>query len=113
MAWLQPSFSWLHLVKNTGAGFGLFPGQTLWLAILSLAIALAVLVNYRKLPQETVPQMLWGLFLGGVLGNFIDRAFRGFVLDFIDLGFWPAFNVADAALSVSVVGLLVYYWKKK
>lgn len=110
---LQPTLSWLHVVKNTGAGFGILQGYTLWLGILSLAIALAVVFNYHKLPSERIPQLLWGLFLGGVLGNFIDRALRGFVIDFIDLRFWPAFNVADSALTISVIGLIWWYWKKQ
>ncbi|MEK6846425.1 MAG: signal peptidase II [Nanoarchaeota archaeon] len=56
--------------------------------------------------------MLWALFLGGALGNLMDRWLRGFVIDFIDLKFWPVFNVADAAITVSVIGLVIYYWKR-
>ncbi len=116
VAFLQPpvtfSFLSLHLVQNTGAGFGLFKDHTTWLAIISLIVALAVIYYYPKLPKEKSPQFLWGLFLGGVVGNLVDRILRGYVIDFIDVGFWPAFNVADAAITVAVIGLIVWEWKR-
>ena len=59
-----------------------------------------------------MPQLLWGVFLGGVIGNLVDRLMRGVVIDFIDLGFWPAFNIADAAITVSTIGLIIYYWDR-
>ena len=54
-----------------------------------------------------------GLFLGGVVGNMFDRLIRGRVVDFIDFTYWPAFNVADAALTVSAIGLVIYFWNEK
>jgi signal peptidase II len=42
----------------------------------------------------------------------LDRFFRGFVVDFIDFSVWPAFNLADAAISLSAIGLIIYFWKK-
>lgn len=110
--YFQPSSFFFHLVQNTGAGFGILKGQTLWLALISLIVALAVIFNYKKIPPQPVTQLLWGLFLGGVIGNLIDRLFRGYVIDFIDLQVWPAFNVADAAITVSVVGLVWWQWKE-
>lgn len=114
---IQPQFTsaflTIHLVQNTGAGFGLLPGQTILLAIISLIVAIAVLWYYPKIPSQKWPQLLWGLFLGGVVGNLLDRLFRGSVIDFIDVQFWPAFNVADAAMTVAVVGLVIYYWKEE
>jgi len=69
--------------RNTGAGFGILPGWNYLLALVSLIVAVVVIVYYKKIPQEKVPQILFALFLGGVVGNFIDRLFRGFVIDFI------------------------------
>ncbi len=112
ISWKQPSAPFISYVQNTGAGFGILQGRTAWLALVSLVVAIAVMFYYPKLPKDKAPQILWGLFLGGVLGNLTDRVFRGFVIDFIDLGFWPAFNVADAALTISVIGLVWWYWKK-
>lgn len=109
---LECFFLTLHYVQNTGAGFGILQNHTSILTVISLIVALAVVVLYKKIPRQKIPQLLFALFLGGVLGNFIDRLLRGYVIDFIDLSFWPAFNVADAAISVSVVGLVLYFWKE-
>ncbi len=103
----------IHLVKNTGAGFGILQGQTFLLAFISILAMILILMNYKKIEQEKAPQVLWALFLGGVIGNLGDRLFRKFVIDFIDLSFWPAFNIADAALTISAVGLVLYYWKNR
>lgn len=108
----QPDSGLINFVRNTGAGFGILEGQVFWLGLLSLVVAIIVVANYDKIPEEKIPLTGWGLFLGGVVGNLIDRLFRGYVIDFIDFGFWPAFNLADACISVSVIGLIWYYWKK-
>lgn len=100
------------VTQNTGAGFGILQQQTVLLTIISGIVALGIILFYKKIPQEKWPQILWALFLGGVWGNFIDRVFRGYVIDFIDVGFWPVFNIADAAITMSVAGLIVYYWRK-
>lgn len=102
----------IHLINNTGAGFGILQNQSFFLGIISLAAVLLVLFNYPKIKKEYFPQFFWALFLGGALGNLIDRWLRGFVIDFIDFKFWPAFNAADAAITVSVIGLIIWYWKK-
>lgn len=102
----------IHFVHNTGAGFGILKGQMTILAIISTIVLMGVIYYYKKIPQEKWAQVLFGLFLGGVAGNLIDRILRQYVVDFIDLGFWPVFNLADAAISVSVIGLVLYFWKK-
>jgi len=102
----------IQFIQNTGAGFGILKGQTFFLAIVSLIVALGVIIYYKKIPKEKYVQILFAVFLGGVVGNLIDRLFRKFVIDFINFGWWPAFNIADACISVSVVGLVMYYWKK-
>ena len=106
------SFLSIHFVQNTGAGFGILKGQMALLAIISAIAVMGVIYYYKKIPQQSVAQILWGLFLGGVAGNLIDRILRQYVVDFIDVGFWPVFNIADAAISVSVLGLVLYYWRK-
>ena len=102
----------VNLIHNTGAGFGILQGQTIWLGLISLIVAFIVIYYYKKIPKEKVPQFLFALFLGGVIGNLIDRLFRRVVIDFIDFSFWPAFNIADACITVSVIGLVVYFWKR-
>ena len=105
-------FLLIHFVDNTGAGFGILKGQMAILAIISAVVAMGVIYFYHKIPKEKITQALFGLFLGGVAGNLIDRILRQYVVDFIDVGFWPVFNVADMAISVSVIGLVLYFWKK-
>ena len=102
----------IQFIQNTGAGFGILKGQTFWLGIISLIVALGIIFSYNRIPKEKWIQVLFATFLGGVIGNLIDRFFRKFVIDFINFGFWPAFNIADACISVSVVGLVIYFWKK-
>ena len=102
----------IHIVKNTGAGFGILQGKTHLLAIISLIVAIYIIIKYKDIPKEKKPQILFALLLGGIIGNLIDRLFRGYVIDFIDFGFWPSFNIADAAISISVISLIWYYWKE-
>jgi signal peptidase II len=102
----------IHLVKNTGAGFGILKNQTLWLGLFSLLIVVGIIYFYKKIPSEKTPQILTATFLGGAIGNLIDRLFRGHVIDFIDFDFWPAFNIADSCLTIAAIGLVIYFWKK-
>jgi signal peptidase II len=95
---------------NTGAAFGLFRGHSQLVfvaAALIIGLTLAWFIIFRKRDS------LWtfiglGLILGGALGNnLIDRVARGKVVDFIDLGWWPVFNVADIAIVSGVIIVLV------
>ena len=106
-----PEVGFLRLthVHNTGAAFGLFHGQTFSLTIVSL-VGVAALLFYAVLLYRHFPLLhswlAWvglGLILGGTVGNLIDRLRLGYVTDFIDFGFWPAFNLADSAIVVGVI----------
>ncbi|PIN73630.1 signal peptidase II [Candidatus Woesearchaeota archaeon CG10_big_fil_rev_8_21_14_0_10_45_16] len=102
----------IHLITNTGAGFGILQDQVVWLGIISLIAAAVIIYHYPKISKEKLPQVLFALLLGGIIGNLVDRLGRRFVVDFIDFSFWPAFNIADAAITISALGLIWYYWKK-
>jgi signal peptidase II len=94
-------------VRNQGIAFGLFDGGGALLTVVTLG-ALTLLLVYFAL-HATRP-LLWlptGLLLGGALGNLLDRAREGAVTDFIDLPLWPAFNVADMAITAGVLTLLL------
>lgn len=103
------------LVRNYGIGFGLLGTPALrWLWILiTTAIIIGILFYYKDIPKKYFPCICWALVLGGALGNLIDRVLLGFVVDFIDFGFWPAFNVADSAITVGVILLIIYSWQSK
>ena len=109
----ESGFPQLTHVSNTGAAFGLFQGQSFPLIIAS-AIGVTLLLIYalylyRRFPLSN-SWLAWiglGFVLGGTVGNFIDRLRFGCVTDFINFGFWPAFNVADSAI---VVGVIIFAW---
>jgi signal peptidase II len=103
------AFFRLSHVHNTGGVFGLFQGQSLPLTIVAF-IGVAVLLVYalfiyRRFPfsDGMLAKSALGLVLGGTIGNLIDRLSLGYVVDFIDFGFWPAFNVADSAVVIGVI----------
>ena len=110
------SFFSLVYVKNTGAGFGILGGMNILLIVISVIVLVSIGYYYKKIPKENWTLIAFGLIVGGIIGNLIDRLFRGFVIDFLDFFIsgwhWPAFNVADTALVVGVVMLIIYYWKK-
>ncbi len=92
--------------RNRGIAFGLFSGAGPWLALI-VAIAMLVLVVAFAAHADT--PLAWlpgGLLFGGALGNLVDRIREGAVTDFIDLPSWPAFNLADSAITVGVLALL-------
>jgi signal peptidase II len=107
----EVGFPRLTYVRNTGAAFGLFHGQTLPLTIISFVGVVVLLIYafllYRRFPllDNWVAWVGISLVFGGTVGNLIDRLFLGYVTDFIDFGFWPAFNLADSAI---VVGVIVF-----
>ncbi|TET25337.1 MAG: signal peptidase II [Dehalococcoidia bacterium] len=96
-------------VHNTGAAFGLFSGQNFLLIIVALIGIALLLVGavfiYRRphFLNNRLAYLSLGLILGGTVGNLIDRLRLGYVTDFIDFGFWPAFNIADSAIVVGVI----------
>ena len=88
---------------NTGAAFGILQGQRTFLIFITIII-LGVIFYYAKLHPIAL-----GFLFGGAIGNLIDRIFLGRVIDFIDLGFWPSFNIADSSNTLGV-GILLFLW---
>ncbi|MGC9317283.1 MAG: signal peptidase II [Armatimonadota bacterium] len=102
---LEPylSFTW---ATNTGGAFGMLPAATgLLVVTAAVVIAVLVLVAHRVSASRLLAVSV-ALLIGGALGNLIDRLRLGYVIDFIDLHFWPIFNVADIAITVGA-GLLI------
>lgn len=99
----------LRQVRNTGSAFGLFshnPVPVLMVSLLSFVLLLVFLYRWKIL-RYRVPLLGLGLIVGGAMGNIVDRVLRGSVVDFIDLGPWPVFNLADAAIVLGVILLVV------
>ncbi len=107
-AWPAEGFFRIAYRTNSGSAFGLFPGQTVTLIFLSL-FAIGFLFYFYRTRALSYPllRLAIGLQLGGAVGNLIDRLRHGAVVDFIDVGPWPTFNVADSSIVVGIFLLAV------
>lgn len=98
---------------NTGAAFGIFPGQP-WLFTIIAMIAIPILWYFNSTisPRTLLTRICLGALLGGALGNLTDRIRLGYVVDFVDVGVdslrWPAFNIADSSFVVGIFLLAVF-----
>ena len=100
-------------VRNSGAAFGFAPaGATIFL-VASLVVAVGLAIYVARNPGDLQTDVILGLIMGGTLGNGFDRVMFGTVTDFINVHFWPVFNVADSAISIGVVALLAGYLLRK
>ncbi len=112
---LFPYFDW-YLTYNTGAAFSFLAnagGWQRWLfTVIAIVISLIIVQWMYKLPRdETLTAISLSLILGGAIGNLIDRVYLGHVIDYIQIWLgsypWPAFNIADAAIFVGAVLLIL------
>ncbi|MDO9449410.1 MAG: signal peptidase II [Rugosibacter sp.] len=114
------SFFNLFLVFNPGAAFSFLANAGGWqkwfFIVLALGVSLWLLMLLRQHAQERLLPMALSLVLGGALGNVIDRLRFDAVIDFLDFhlaGYhWPAFNVADSAITVGVVLMLIHQFRQ-
>jgi signal peptidase II len=99
------------LIHNNGALFGMFRDQAIVFAFFSVVVIGMIVVFHARAGSVMLVSIALGLLLGGAVGNLIDRLRLGYVIDFVDLGLgawrWYTFNVADAAISTSIVLLLI------
>ena len=110
----------LFLIHNRGAAFGLFADlpDILRVPLLLITPLVALLITYLYSRRSEDPKMVFamGLIAGGALGNLYDRLFLGEVRDFIHLHvgdlYWPAFNLADASITMAILFLLLHYIRK-
>lgn len=108
-----PGFFNLVHVGNTGAAWSMFTGQSVWLALLAL-VTLAAMFWWRRTLglHYTAAQPAFGLLVGGILGNLVDRLLHGHVIDFLDFHFgdyvFPTFNIADSAICVGVFWYILW-----
>jgi len=105
-------FSLSH-IHNYGAAFGIFQNSSQLLLWFSIIIVGIILYIYDRIPKEKIVQILVALVLGGTLGNLIDRIRFGYVIDFLNFKIWPAFNLADSAITIGIIGLIIYLMKKE
>jgi len=110
MEWLAPYARFFH-IQNRGVSFGLFQGGNTVFIILTTVIVAAILYYVSQMDHPS--DWMWvaaGMYLGGAVGNLIDRLTIGAVTDFISVGMFYIFNIADASINISVVLLLILSW---
>ncbi len=96
-------------VRNSGAAFGFAPAGATFFLVASVVVSIGLVVYVARNPISDWTSVVLGLILGGTLGNGFDRVTNGTVTDFINVHFWPVFNVADAAISTGVVLMIAGY----
>jgi signal peptidase II len=108
--WLAP-YARIVNWHNTGAAFGMFQSFGGVFTILAILVSIAILYYLPQVPEEDwYLRLAMGMQLGGALGNLIDRLTQGYVTDFVSIGNFPVFNVADASISTGVAILILGLW---
>ncbi|MEK6952085.1 MAG: signal peptidase II [Nanoarchaeota archaeon] len=99
----------LETSKNYGAAFGILEGWK-WLFVIVSFFVIGFILYYK---EKVKGYGYYGVVLlfSGTIGNLVDRLVFGYVRDFIELGFWPSFNLADSFNTVGVILLIIYFWK--
>ena len=107
-SWPADGFFRITHIGNSGSAFGLFGDQNVVLTVASVLGIGVLLLFYRSHPSPgLLVRLSLGLMLAGAFGNLTDRLMRGYVTDFIDIGPWYIFNVADASIVTGVIILAV------
>jgi signal peptidase II len=110
LEWLAP-YARILYIQNTGAAFGLFKEAGLFFTAVAVIVTVVIVVYTQRLPAgHWWMRIALGMQLGGALGNLVDRVIFGTVTDFISVGNFAIFNVADASISTGVVLLAIIMW---
>lgn len=105
--WIEPYARFVHW-HNTGAAFGMFQGMNTVFMILAIIVSGVIIFYFPQVPREDFYLRLpMAMQLGGAVGNLIDRFRDGYVTDFVSVGTFAVFNVADASISVGVAVLFL------
>jgi len=108
--WLAP-FARIFHSNNTGAAFGLFPSGSMIFTIVAVIVSIGIIYYYPSVPREQrALRLALSLQLAGALGNLISRLIHGTVTDFISVGRFAVFNIADSSISVGTAILIAVMW---
>src|SRR3989344_3816884 len=107
------SFFSFQIVQNTGASFGIFQNSNTLLIIASIIIIAGLMYHISKEQLHRTETTFYLMIIGGALANLVDRILFGSVTDCIAFSFWPIFNVADSAITLGVIGLLILAFKHR
>jgi signal peptidase II len=118
-AWVAPGSQhavlpgvWITNTQNSGAAFSIAPNATLFFLLASVVVGAGLVVYVARHQVGLGTAVLLGMILGGDVGNGYDRLVHGTVTDFIDLHWWPVFNIADSAITVGVLLLVLGYFRR-
>ena len=106
----------LDFVKNYGAAFNIFSGSRIFLSLISIFFStLLIYLIFRKNSLNSFELYSYSFILGGTIGNGIDRIYKGFVVDFVNLNIinFPVFNVADISINIGFILLVYNFFKNK
>ena len=106
----------LDFVKNYGAAFNIFNGSRIFLSLISILFSiLLIYLIFRKNTLNSLELYSYSFILGGTVGNGIDRIYKGFVVDFINLNIinFPVFNIADISINIGFIFLVYNIFKNK
>ena len=110
MSWLSPYARFVNWY-NSGAAFGMFQNGNLVFTILAFIVISAIIYYYPRVENnDWTLKLAMGLQLAGASGNLIDRLIMGKVTDFISIGTFPVFNIADSSITIGVIILLLGVW---
>lgn len=108
--WLAPYARIVHW-NNTGAAFGLFPDGGSIFMVVAIIVGAVIIYYYPQIPRDKLAyRIAMGMQLGGALGNLIDRLLHGPVTDFVSIGRFAVFNVADSSISIGTAVLILAMW---
>ena len=97
----------LRVVHNKGAAFGLFQGRVPFLIAVGFLFLVIFIFWVSKARHSLGQKLCLGMILGGALSNLYDRIFLGYVIDYIDLGWWPVFNLSDTFITLGCIFLIL------
>lgn len=111
-------FFHITYVRNTGAAWSIFSGETFGIVVVSLIIVFFIIYYiYKNRPSSVLEKIGYSMILGGAFGNLLDRIIYGYVIDFFDFcifGYnYPIFNLADSFILVGVILLIICTWRCK
>lgn len=102
----------LRLVYNRGAAFGILKGKTDFLVLIGIIFIIILIIWIVKSRFTLLEKIFLSMILGGALSNLYDRIFLGAVIDYIDLKFWPVFNLSDSFISAGCLFFLMQYLRE-
>ncbi|MDD4036567.1 MAG: signal peptidase II [Bacilli bacterium] len=106
-----PNYLYITYIKNDGAAWGMFSGNTIFLLFMTLITLIILLKVINEMDIKFINVLSYGLLIGGIIGNLIDRIIYGSVIDFIDTYIftydYPVFNVSDMAIVIGTSLLII------